>query len=131
MGINLKSYPAHSNWVFYTAFPINDVALRQYMNYLAARGKRYCTCRFNHAFYATFLETLAVRDERLGSFEGQLQRDTVAKFAVADLQHIETTAQRVRRKTAQQAIDARNEHPEQDTLVRAQAKRKRKHMPPR
>ena len=50
-------------------------------------------------------------------------------FRVADTQHIDQAAQRVRRAAAERLVRARDDYDDQSALVQAQAARKRGHLP--
>lgn len=87
------------------------------------------------AFQLGWLESLKTHllasDPRLARFDGELQRKRARDYTDADEQHLRSTPVRVRRRVAEQALDARNQHAEQDQIVRKQAKLKRGHLPPR
>lgn len=65
----------------------------------------------------------------ISGFDGNLQSLRSAEFAEDDRRHIEDTPTRVRRAVAEHAVQAREQNPEQDQLVQAQARRKRGHLP--
>jgi very-short-patch-repair endonuclease len=85
----------------------------------------------DHLWLTSVLEHVQRTDERVVSFDGTQQRRAVESFRQADREHIESTAQRVRRICAANAIKAMDECKEQDTLIRHQASLKRGHLPVR
>lgn len=83
---------------------------------------------FDHAWLWSFVEHVRLTDPLVGAFDGEQHLRTVAEFAQADRTHIQTTAQRVRRLCAEQAVRSQDEEPEQNALIKDQAARKRKHL---
>ncbi|HEY7949461.1 MAG TPA: DUF4011 domain-containing protein [Solirubrobacterales bacterium] len=67
----------------------------------------------------------------LAAFRGERHEQSIAAFRELDREHMRTSAQRVRRIAAEVAVRAQDRHPEEAQLVRAQAKRKRGHLPVR
>jgi hypothetical protein len=65
----------------------------------------------------------------LVAFRGDLQNHLAQEFKASDKDHIKATAGQVSRLAAQKAVAAMDKFPEQAQLVRAQAKRKRGHLP--
>jgi len=80
------------------------------------------------AWLSSIREHLQLTDSRIGAFDGEQQRHVVAEFQQADREHIETTAQRVRRLCAEQATAAQDANQEGAALIRSQAAKKRKHL---
>jgi very-short-patch-repair endonuclease len=80
------------------------------------------------AWLTSLVEHLQLSDGRLGSFNGQQHRELVREFQEADIEHIETTPQRVRRLCAEQAVRAEDAAPENASIIRAEANKKRKHL---
>lgn len=83
---------------------------------------------FEHAWLSSILDEINRTDVQVGAFDGTQQQRAVEDYRAADRQHVETTAQRVRRLCAERAVNAQNDHREQAELVRYQAALKRKHM---
>lgn len=75
--------------------------------------------------------TVVARDQRLSGFDGTLHSRMVQAFREADVEHLETTAARVRRAAAEHAVAVCNQHPDQDALVRREANKKSRHIPTR
>lgn len=84
---------------------------------------------FEHSWCWAARSHVVSGDTRLSAFDGQRHRQRVADFRISDREHIHSTTHRVLRRAAEAAVAARNAQPGQDELVRAQAKRKRGHLP--
>lgn len=67
----------------------------------------------------------------LAAFRGELHAQVAAEFREMDRDHVEITARRVQRGAAEAAVAAQDKFPDQAQLVKAQAARKRGHMPVR
>lgn len=63
------------------------------------------------------------------AFRGERHEQTLMAFKEFDHKHIASSAQRVQRAAAEFAVRVQDQFPEQAQLVRAQATRKRGHMP--
>jgi very-short-patch-repair endonuclease len=74
-------------------------------------------------------EHLRLTDQRIGTFDGELHGRAVEDFQDADREHVETTAQRVRRRCAEVAVAAQDEDEQGAALVRSEAAKQRKHLP--
>jgi DNA polymerase III delta prime subunit len=83
---------------------------------------------FEYAWLRSVLEAVAFADPRIGAFNGDEHRRSVEEFRVGDAEHIETTAERVRRLCAEEAIRVQDEHKEQAQLIQYQAGLKRRHL---
>ena len=81
------------------------------------------------AWLSSIREHIQLTDSHIGAFDGDQQRHVVAEFQQADREHIETTAQRVRRRCAEQATAAQDANQEGAALIRSEAAKKRKHLP--
>jgi very-short-patch-repair endonuclease len=88
-----------------------------------------CLDAFEHAWLASILDHVAVADPRIGAFDGELHSQTVEEYRAADRAHVESTAIRVRRACAERATRARDDYPEESTVVEHQARLTRKHLP--
>lgn len=84
---------------------------------------------FDYAWLQSFIMTTTAGDLTLARFDGNLLTRRVHEYIEADRSHIDQTPHRIRRSIAERAVEARNDHPDQDELIRAQAKRKRGHLP--
>lgn len=83
---------------------------------------------FDYAWLTSIVDHVRLVDSRVGAFDGVQHSRTLAEFQRTDRMHIETTAQRVRRACAEQAVLAEETYEDQGALIRDQAARKRKHM---
>lgn len=86
---------------------------------------------FDHAWLASIHDWIAPEDPEIGAFDGQRHLAAVDAYRVADRAHIETAAVRVKRAVAERATRARDEYPDEATLVTMQAARQRGHKPVR
>jgi very-short-patch-repair endonuclease len=84
---------------------------------------------FDLAWLSSIRAHVSAQDPRLANFDGALQDSYVEQFMTADRGHIDLTAQRVRRAVAEHATAVRDRHGDQNSVVAAQARRKRGHMP--
>lgn len=83
------------------------------------------------AWLTSVVEHLMLSDTRLAAFDGARHHELVREFQTLDREHIETTPQRVRRLCAKHAVDAENASPRDAQLIRAEANKRRKHLPTR
>jgi AAA domain-containing protein len=86
---------------------------------------------FEWAWLSSILEQVSFADQRIGAFDGALHSRVAAEFRAGDNQHIQTTAQRVRRAVAEYIVATRDQFDEESRLVEDQAARKRRHLPMR
>ncbi|MGM1058529.1 AAA domain-containing protein [Saccharothrix sp. Mg75] len=84
---------------------------------------------FRYSWYSSLLDEYRVRIPHLGQFAGLQHSHVVSEFREFDTSHFQLNAQRVRRRVAERLREARDAHPDQNDVVRAEAKRKRGHMP--
>ncbi len=82
-----------------------------------------------HGWARSALDAVALEDPAVGAFDGEAHRRHAEAFRAADRVHIATGRARVRRRVAEQAVAALNDHPEQAQLVQQQVARKRGHRP--
>lgn len=80
---------------------------------------------------SSILEVVSLSDNRIGAFDGEAHRRTVAEFQQADISHIATAPTRVRRAVAERATRVRDEYPRESDVIEHQARLKRKHLPVR
>jgi len=84
---------------------------------------------FNDAWLRSFVALATQRDPSLAAFDGALLDRRVREYIEADTAHIEDTPARIRRIIAERAVAARDSYREQDEMIRAQARKKRRHLP--
>jgi len=92
---------------------------------------RYWGQLFEYAWLTSCLDRARAESDVLGAFDGRTHDSVVAEFRELDRDHIRLAAARVRRAFAEHAIEVRNQHPEQDTLVKHEAAKKTRHVPVR
>jgi len=63
---------------------------------------------FEYVWLTSILEAVALTDSRVGAFNGAEHRRSVEEFRTGDAEHIETTAERVRRLCAEEATHERD-----------------------
>lgn len=81
-----------------------------------------------HAWLSRVLEGLSFTDQRLAGFDSERATRVRDEYAELDRQHLDVTPMRLRRRIAQSVIDAMDAHPEQATLIRAEAGKRRRHL---
>jgi MinD-like ATPase involved in chromosome partitioning or flagellar assembly len=86
------------------------------------------TLRFEHAWVTSCIEQ-AWRDEpKIATFNGIKHKHLVEEFRQADLDRIQMAAGRVARKHAEQVLEARNPHIDQDNIIQQEIRKKRSHL---
>jgi very-short-patch-repair endonuclease len=86
---------------------------------------------FEWVWLQSIMDRILLSDAAIGSVTGGGLDRTVSDFMAEDREHIETTADRIRRVAAERATATREEHPEEAQLVQRQAALKQRHMPVR
>ena len=84
---------------------------------------------FRQAWHASCLDRARVEEPGLAGFNGQAHLVFVEEFKKLDAERLRLAAARVRRAHAERAIAAMNAHPDQEDLVRREAKKKTRHLP--
>jgi very-short-patch-repair endonuclease len=109
---------------------LTALGLTQLLDEVVARGAEAELARtmFRFSWYSSLLDEYRVRIPSLGGFSGAQHAQLVADFHKFDTAHFQLNAQRVRRRVAERLREARDAHPEQNDIVRAEARRKRGHM---
>ena len=80
-------------------------------------------------WYSSIAESISIENTTIGGFEPGLHDNNVAEFKATDGEHLEVAADRIKRRVAAAAIDARNRFPEQDAIVLKEAGKRTRHMP--
>lgn len=93
---------------------------------LPARGLESA---FDHSWLQSIQRELLRKDNRLSGFQGTRQSRYVYEFQRDDIEHLQNTSDRVARKIAEHAVTALNRLPQQDQLIRREAKKKTRHLP--
>jgi very-short-patch-repair endonuclease len=81
------------------------------------------------SWYSSLLDEYRLRVPYLANFSGREHSRIVEEFKKADIDHLTLNAQRVRRKVAERLRVVRDANKAQNTVVLAEANRKRGHMP--
>jgi very-short-patch-repair endonuclease len=97
----------------------------------AGAGEDRAVNSFRYAFLKSVLDELSMTDLAVESFSAKRHEATVKDFREGDIEHLETTPDRIRRLVAERVVKARQEHQDQEQIVIAQAKRRRGHLPVR
>ena len=91
-------------------------------------GPERALLAFEFAWLWSFIERVRLTDRLIGAFDGEQHLRAVQEFRDADRRHIETTAHRVRRLCAEEAVRTQDQYATEAALIRDQAARKRKHL---
>lgn len=86
---------------------------------------------FDYCWHASVLGAIASSDPRIGAIKADNLDKLEQEFQQGDREHLASTPRRVLRAWAEQAVTARNDFPDQATVVTTQARLKRKFLPPR
>ena len=84
---------------------------------------------FQHVWLKSTLDSAAINDPSIRGFVGSTHDGYVNDFKRLDKTRLQLAADRVRRVHAERTIAAMNEFPEQETLIRGEAAKSRKHKP--
>jgi hypothetical protein len=84
---------------------------------------------FQHVWIKSTLDSAAIGDPNLRGFVGSTHNGYVDDFRRLDATRLQIAAHRVRRAHAERTIAAMNEFPEQETLIRGEAAKSRRHKP--
>jgi very-short-patch-repair endonuclease/DNA polymerase III delta prime subunit len=84
---------------------------------------------FDHAWYASILDQIRVRDPRYAAERGGALDEVADDFRRRDVEHLAANRSRVRRTWAEMTRDAEDRHPLQARVIRKQAALRRGHLP--
>jgi very-short-patch-repair endonuclease len=84
---------------------------------------------FQHVWLKSTLDSVAINDPSVRGFVGSTHNGYVDDFKRLDSTRLQLAADRVRRVHAERTIAAMNRFPEQETLIRGEAAKSRKHKP--
>lgn len=101
--------------------PLLEQAGDSYPASMAARA-------VEHAWLSRVLEDLNFTDQRLAGFDSDRATRVRDEYAQFDRQHLDVAPMRLRRRIAQSVIVAMDTHPEEATLIRTEAGKKRRHL---
>ncbi len=80
-------------------------------------------------WWTSLAEHLTVADPAYGAHDGDHLRRVAREYIAADHAHLQGTAQRVRAAAGRRLREVLADHPEQESLVRAEAGKSRRHRP--
>ncbi|BFU45761.1 hypothetical protein KRMM14A1004_39980 [Krasilnikovia sp. MM14-A1004] len=95
----------------------------------AGHSHAWAVAALNHAWNGSVLDHARASDPHLATFDGRHHTHVAAEFAEADRGHIQTTARRVARITAERLTATRTHYPNQDQFLDKELGRKRKLKP--
>jgi very-short-patch-repair endonuclease len=84
---------------------------------------------FDHAWYASILDEIRVRDPRYAAERGGGLDEIADDFRHRDVEHLAANRSRVRQTWAEMTRDAEDRHPLQARVIRKQAALRRGHLP--
>lgn len=84
---------------------------------------------FDWAWISSAIDEIAMQNPEVKGFVGETHSAYVADFKELDSDRLKVAIDRVRRAHAVRAIQAMNEHPDQEALIRAEAAKSRRHKP--
>lgn len=84
---------------------------------------------FQYVWLKSTLDSAAINDPNIRGFVGSTHDGYVNDFKRLDKTRLQLAADRVRRVHAERTIAAMNQFPEQETLIRGEAAKSRKHKP--
>ena len=84
-----------------------------------------------HAWLWRVLDDLEFEDRQIAAFDSNAHSRECRKYVETDIQHRNSTPQRVQRLTAEAIIATMNNHPQETMLVKREAVKKRRHLSPR
>jgi len=84
---------------------------------------------FEHVWLKSTLDATAIEDPSVRGFVGSTHNGYVDDFKRLDTTRLKLAADRVRRAHAERTIAAMNQFPDQETLIRGEAAKSRRHKP--
>ena len=105
--------------------------LRPLVDDLRARAvpAELVTSEVEWVWWSSLSEEIALRDPRVAAHDGRALTRSVGEFAEADRAVVAANAERVRSAVADRVAEVVREHPEQETLLRAEGARSRRLAP--
>ena len=88
----------------------------------------YAARAVEHAWLCRVLDDLEFEDRQIAAFDSNTHSRHRDGYGETDRQHRDSTAQRVHRFTAEAIIATMNSHPDETTLIRREAAKKRRHL---
>jgi very-short-patch-repair endonuclease len=84
---------------------------------------------FDYTLLQSVLDKAALNDPGIRTFTGSTHNGYVDDFTRLDLKRLELATARARRAHAQHAVNAMNQFPDQETAIRSEAAKSRRHKP--
>lgn len=84
---------------------------------------------FDYVWLHSTLDMAALRDPGVQAFMGSTHNRYVREFRDLDIKRLDVAAVRARRSHAEHAIAAMNQFPEQESVIRSEAAKSRRHKP--
>lgn len=108
---------------------LRDAGLGPLVDDLARRGVPVgdVPAEVEFVWWTSLLADLGLRDPRYGSHDGEHLRHVAEEYVAADHAHLDTGIDRARAAVARRVREALADHPDQGSLVRAEAGRTRRH----
>ncbi len=101
---------------------LDDLVRRQASEEVAVQGLLYVWLR-------SITEHLLLTDRILGGFSAEGQERTAQDFRSSDVEQIESASRRIRRIVAENATRARDTYKDQESILLAEAAKRRRHRP--
>ena len=89
---------------------------------------KYAVHAVEHAWLWRILDDLEFDDRQIAAFDSSAHSRHRDEFVETDRQHQDSTPQRVHRLAAEAIIATMNSYPEETTLIRREAAKKRRHL---
>jgi hypothetical protein len=98
---------------------------------LAARGVAPIDVgpEMDFVWWTSLLDDISIRDTAYGAHDGEFLRRVGSEYIEADHAHLAGTVDRVRAAVGRRLREILDDYPEQETLVRAEAVKSRRHRP--
>ena len=112
---------------------LENAGLEEFVLGLRERGVREerAVGMLRFAFLQSILDQLALTDLAVEGFAPERHEATVEDFRSADVEHIESAPDRIKRLAAERVVKARSDNPDEERLLLSQATKKRGHLPVR
>lgn len=85
--------------------------------------------RFDFAWMSSALDLATLNDPGVRAFVGSTHNRYVEDFKQLDADRIRLATARVRRAHGEHAVEVMNEHPDQESIIRSEASKSRRHRP--
>ena len=110
---------------------LRDVGVGELLDKVAegTLGEDALETAFEYSRLRSIKREVLFEDRRLSGFQGNRQSRYVDEFQQADGKHIAGSPARAARRIAEQAVSTLSNCPDQDQLIRKEAKKKTRHLP--